>query len=71
MTTTASASKDGVSPMRRRGAKPEKEEVEEEQVPRTPAQLLVDEYRERVERKLEKEFGLPSSQVDNANGEQQ
>jgi len=26
-------------------------------VPRTPAQKLVDDYRERVERKLEKEFG--------------
>jgi hypothetical protein len=52
MTTTPS--KGGPSPYKR-GQKPE--EDKDEQVPRTPAQKLVDDYRERVERKLEKEFG--------------
>jgi hypothetical protein len=57
MATTASASKDGVSPNRRRGPQKEKDEGEKvEKNPRTAAQQLVDEYRERVEKKLEKEF---------------
>jgi hypothetical protein len=54
------------SPHTKKGAKPEEEE---NLVERTPAQMLVDEYRGRVEKRLESEFGLPMNKDEGANPE--